>query len=154
LGSVERNIAGGRKIMAEMMSLQLDQNMVKGVLEKQMQAAILANIGDADKLISKVVETALHEKVNNDGNKSNYSSDNKYDYLEILTGKAIRKASEEALREWLDTNKLLVKAAVYKELCKPERHETLAKAFADAVEESLECKWNFKCDIDFLKKNE
>lgn len=140
--------------MPEMMSLQIDQNMVKTVLEKQIQSAILANMGDAEELIAEVVKTALHEKVSAEGKKSSYSGDNKYDYLEILTGKAIREAAQEALKEWLATNALLVKAAVYKELCKPERQETLAKAFADEIENSMKCSWNFTCDIGFRKINE
>ncbi|HUV85187.1 MAG TPA: hypothetical protein VMV86_05710 [Methanosarcinales archaeon] len=140
--------------MSEMMSLQLDQNMVKVVLEKQIQSAILANMGDADKLIEKVVGTALHEKVNRDGVKSNYSSENVHDFLEVLTGKAIREAAKDALKDWLETNKVLVKEAVYKELSKPERQETLARAFADEVENAMGCSWNFKCDINFQRNND
>jgi len=137
----------------EMMSLQINEDMVKPILEKQIQSAIMANIGDPEKLVEKVVSTALSKKVNREGNVSNYSSDNKYDYLEVLTEVAIRNAAKEALKEWLADNKELLKTAVTKELNKPARLKTIVGAFADAAENSFKCDWRFSCDVNFSEIN-
>lgn len=137
--------------MEKMMSLEINESMVKPIIEKQIQAAILANIGNPEELISKTVAIAMKQKVSSNGNISSYSSDNRYDYLEILTSNAIREAAKETLQEWLKDNKQLVKAMVIQEMNKPERQGSLVKAFADAVEESLNCSWRFNCDINFVK---
>lgn len=139
---------------ANMINLEINENVVKPILEKQIQAAILANIGNPEELIQKVVSTALSQKVDSDGRVSRYSGDNKYDYLDVLTTKSIQKAAEEALRDWLEENSQLVKEAVIKELNKPARQHSIAKAFADAVESSLQCSWRFGCDISFIKRDD
>lgn len=138
--------------MEKMMSLEINESMVKPILEKQIQAAIIANIGNPEDLIAKTVAIALKQKVNKDGNIDRYSSYNSYDYLEILTGNAIRDAAKEALTQWLAENTQLVKAMVVQEMSKPERQNTLVATFADAVESSLRCSWNFRCDVNFDKK--
>lgn len=140
--------------MENMINLGINEDMVKPILEKQIQTAIMANIGNPEELIEKVISVALKQKVDRNGDISRYSSDNEYDYLEILTGQAIREAAKEALREWLDENKQLVKKMVIKEMNKPERQKSLVGAFANAVEDSLNCSWRFKCDINFTKEDD
>lgn len=137
-----------------MVSLKVDPSMVTGVLEKQIQAAIVAQLGDQDKLIEKAVEMALSQKVNREGKVDSYSSYNKYDFLEILAGKSVREAATEALREWLKENSVKIKAAVVKEMETPGRQKSIATAYADAIEHSIKCKFNMNCDITFDKKEE
>lgn len=140
--------------MDNMINLGINPDMIKPILEKQIQTAVLANIGNPEELIKNVVSIALSQKVNRDGNLSQYSSDNRFDYLEILTGKAIRKAAEESLGDWLKENSQLVKAMVIQETNKPERQNSLVAAFANAVEDSLKCSWRFSCDVSFHKDDE
>ncbi|MDD4565489.1 MAG: hypothetical protein PHE79_08485, partial [Eubacteriales bacterium] len=101
--------------MEKMMNLEINEDMVKPILEKQIQAAVLANIGNPEELISKTVSLALSQKVNNDGKVDKSSYYNNHDFLELLTGNAIREAAEKSLREWLKENTQLVKAMVIRE---------------------------------------
>ena len=140
--------------MENMINFGINENMVKPIIEKQMQAAILANIGNAEELIGKVVSHALNQKVDRNGDLSRYNSENNYNYLEVLTTKAIQEASKEALKDWLKENSQLVKAMVIKEMNDPKRQDSLVKAFADAVEESLKVSWRFDCRVDFSKADE
>jgi len=133
----------------EMMSLKINEDMVKPILEKQIQAAIMANIGNPEQLIQKIVSMALSYKVDQNGKVSNYNSDNRYDYIEVLTGQAIREAAKDALKEWLAENQELLKVAVTKELNKPARLKTIVGAFADAAEKSFKSNWSFNCDVKF-----
>lgn len=133
----------------KMMSFELNEDMVKPILEKQIQTAILANIGKPEELIGKIVSIALKEKVSDNGKKSEYSSYNKYDYLEIITNNAIREAAKNALAQWLEENSQILKAKIIEELNKPQRRDSIVKAFADAAESSFKADWNFKCDFKF-----
>ncbi|MDP4158192.1 MAG: hypothetical protein Q8911_00305 [Bacillota bacterium] len=137
--------------MSNMINLGISEDMVKPILEKQIQAAILANMGNPEELIRNVVSTALRQKVDKDGKVSSYSSDNRYDYLDVLVGKTIRKAAEDSLTEWLKENSQMVKALVIQEMNKPERQNSLVGAFAKSVEDSLKCSWRFNCDVRFDK---
>lgn len=138
--------------MSNMINLGINEDIVKPILEKQIEAAVIANIGDPTELIQKVVSRALNQKVDRNGNVSGFSSDNKYTYLEVLTNESIQSAANEALHEWTDKNKKIIKELVIKELNKPERQDSIVVAFANAVEESLELDWNFNCDVHFTEK--
>lgn len=140
--------------MSNMINLGINEDMVKPILQKQIEAAVLANLGNPEELIRKTVSLALSQKVDKNGNVSNYRSDNRYDYLEILVGKAIREAAQVSLKEWLETNASLIKEMVKQEMNKPERQGTLVQSFADAVEKSIRCSWNFRCDIKFDSKED
>lgn len=132
-----------------MVNLNISEEIVRPIIEKQVQAAVLANIGNPEEVISKTVSLALKQKVDSSGNISKYESDNRYDFLELMTKQAIRDAAKEALAGWLEENKKLIKEMVIKEMNKPERQKSFVGAFADAVEKSLECRWAFRCDINF-----
>lgn len=136
-----------------MVSLKVDEQMVSSILEKQIQAAIVAQLGNQEQLIEKAVKIALSEKVGIDGTKSRYDSDNRHDFLEVLASKSIREAATGALREWLTENQIKIKKAVLKELETPARQRSIATAYADAIENSIKCSWNMTCNINFERKD-
>lgn len=139
---------------SKMMSLEINEEMVRPILETQIQAAIVSQLGDQDKLIEAIVQKALAEKVNAKGNRERDSYYNSYDYLEILASNSIREAAKNALAEWLETNSHKVKTAVLKELETPSRQRSIAVAYADAIETSLKCSWNMGCNISFERKED
>lgn len=147
------NMKGGN-VEKDMVSLKVDENLVLPVIQKQIQAAIIENLGSGEEIIGRMVKVALSQKVNQRGVVSKYQSDNKHDYLEVVAGNAIREAATDALREWLDKNKAKIRKAVLTELKSPSRQKTMAKAFADAVEESITNRWLFKANISFRETRE
>jgi uncharacterized membrane protein YheB (UPF0754 family) len=139
--------------MKDLVTLNVDPNMVSSVLEKEIQTAIVSQLGNQDKLIAGLVKQALAEKVSSNGKKGSYESENRYDFLEILASNSIRDAAKSALKEWLEQNSYKVREAVLEELQQPSRQRSIALAYADAIENSLKCNWNMSCNIDF-KRNE
>ena len=139
----------------EIVSLKVDPSVVTSVLEKRIQAAIVAQLGDEDELIGHAVRLALSEKVDRKGSStSRYDSDLRYDFLEVLTTNSIQEAAKAALMEWLEQNKALIRKAVLEELDSPERQKSIAKAYADAIETSLSSSWRMDCNISFKEQEE
>lgn len=137
----------------EMVSLKIDQTMVSSVLEKQIQSAIIQQLGDQDELIAQAVKVALSQKVDREGNVNcRYESDRKYDFLEVLATKSIHEAAKTALQEWLKENSEKIRNAVFEELKTPNRQRSIAVAYADAIEHSLVSRWNMSCNIEFKEK--
>ena len=133
----------------ELASLKINDSIIKPIIEKQIQAAVVQNLGDHEELIGKMVSLALHTKVNRKGYVDESSYNNYFDFLEIITSNAIRDAARNALTEWLAENSNKIKAALLVELAKPTRQKTMAKAFADAVEDSITSKWHMDCTVNF-----
>jgi len=153
IGGKNPNLKGRIKMKNGLVNLNISEDIVRPIIEKQIQAAVLANIGDPEETIGKLVSLALKQKVNSEGYVSKYDCENRYDFLEVMTGAAIREAAKEALKKWLSDNAELMKKKVIEELNKPERRESIVGAFADAVERSFKFQWNFGCNINFTKQD-
>ena len=139
----------------DMVSLKIDQTMVSSVLEKQIQSAIVQQLGNQDDLIAQAVKVALSQKVDRNGDANcRYESDRKFDFLEVLATKSIHEAAKVALNEWLAENSSKIREAVLKELDTPGRQRSIAVAYADAIENSLTTKWNMDCNIEFKERKE
>ena len=137
-----------------MVSLTVDEAMVSSVLEKQIQAAIVAQLGNQDDLIAQAVKVALSQKVDRDGKVNSYDYNNTHDFLEVLASKSIREAATDALHDWLEENSRKVRDAVLEELNTPSRQRSIAVAYADAIESSLTCKWDMRCSIEFKEADQ
>jgi len=137
----------------KLVSLNVDQSIIVPIVKKQIEAKIAETLITPENLVDNIVSLALKQKVNAKGEVGNYSSDNRYDFLEIITKNAIQKKAKETLREWLDLNSEKIKQAVLKELKTPSRQKTIARAYVNVIENSLKCKWNMSCNIIFNEKD-
>jgi hypothetical protein len=144
---------GENEMKNEMVNLTIDESMVKSVLEKQIQSAILANLGSEEELLRKMISLAFKQKVNREGKVGSYSSENKYDFLEALSGKAIRDASEEAMKEFLTEKKDVLKKKLVSEMSKQKNQKAIVDAFLKSALDNFDCSWRFSCDVR-LKQGE
>ena len=140
--------------MGNGVDIKVDQSIIQPIMEKQICAAIVQNLGNETALIEKMVSLALHVQVDYNGNKPKYSSDGKYDFLEWMVKNGIQDAAQKAFRDWLKENTEKVRQAVITEMQKPSRQKSMAKAFADAVEKSIKYSWNMTCNVDFKRDND
>lgn len=124
-------------VVDNMVNLNVDQRIIAPIIQKQIQAAIVAGLSNGRPIIESAVAAALDRKCNSEGTQSSYQSDNKYAWLEVMATKSIQDAAREALVEYFKANRDAVKKAVIREITKAERKQSLAKAFADAVEKSI-----------------
>lgn len=132
----------------DIVSLKIDQNLVKSALEKKIQAEVVASLGNPEVLIAEVVKLALRQKVNAQG-KAESSYYDKFDLIEVLCSQAISKAAQEAVSGWVNENKEKIKSAVLKEMKKPQRVQAIALAFANAAEKSIEQAFKVDVKIEF-----
>lgn len=133
--------------------LKIDEGLIRGILEKRIEAEIVQALGNPTELIGKVVRAAMRIKVNSEGKRGSYSSDNRYDFIEIMCERTIQQMARDSFMEWLEANKAIIRTAVIDEMKRPQRQKTIAKAFADAVENGLTTSWNMKCQVDLIKKD-
>jgi len=135
-----------------MMNISLDEKLVTPIIEAKIRAAIVRELGDPTALMEQAIGLALHKKVGRDGKICQYSSDNKYDLLEVLTITAIQKAAKEAIEVWLEGAKDKMIKHILAEMVKPTRQKSVAKAMVDAMETSFASKWHFKIDVSVPEK--
>lgn len=135
-----------------LVNLTISEDMVAPIVEKQLQAAVLAQLGNPEELIAKTVALALREKVNNQGEVSRYSYENTRDFVEVITVNAIHEAARTTLKAWLAENSQILKQKLIAELNKPGRRESIVAAFAEAAENAFRCSWSFQCNVQFKER--
>lgn len=130
-------------------SLNIDESIIKDIVTKRLQTEIAQALMTPQDFVNNIVSLALRQKVDRSGRVSGYSSDNRYDFLDIVTKNAIQKQAKETLDEWLNKNKEKLKQAVLRELNAPSRKKSIAKAYLNAIEHSLTCSFRMSCDVKF-----
>lgn len=130
-----------------MVNLNVDQRLIAPIIQKQIQAAIVAGLSNGKGLLEMAVANALQAKVSHNGTVSSYSSDNKHEWLEVMARNVIQDAAKAALVEYFTVNKDAIKKAVVREITKAERKGSLAKAFADAVEKAIGVSLDYRLTV-------
>jgi hypothetical protein len=133
--------------------IKVDQSIIQPIIEGQIQAAIVQNLGNTKELMEKLVSAVLSRKVDSSGNLSTSSYDAKYDLIDVLVRKGIQDAAKEAINEWIKDNLPKIKETILKEMKKPDRQKTIAFAFLEAVENGFRCNWNVGCNISFKQRD-
>jgi hypothetical protein len=135
----------------EIASINIPKEVLASIVEAHIQSAIIVAL-DADKenLIPKMVEAAIKQKVDGDGNINKDSYYNKYSFVETIVNKTIQNCAREALLEWVEQSKPLIKQSIVQALQKDKN--AIVKAFMEGLEGSLKSNYSFHCNVDFQSK--
>ena len=127
------------------MTLNVDENLVRPIVEAEIQAAIVRQLESSQNLIPKLVQAALNQKVNYDGKRSGSDYENKYPYIEVLCNKAIQQAAEEGMKKYIEDSVLLIQVEVEKQI--RAQTKNIAKTFVEGLASSIKSSWSFKVDV-------
>jgi hypothetical protein len=120
-------ILGERNIMSsETVNLQIGNDVIRPILDAKIKALML-EVFDKDELLNKFIDRVLYDKVDEHGKKSNYNSDNKYDWIDIHLNKHVKTAVEEAVKEWTKENADKMKIAIKKAMSTKKNFDIVLK---------------------------
>lgn len=104
--------------MAEnsIVSMNVPDAVVKDIVEKQIEAGVIAALGNAPLLVENLVRQTLNVKVDSNGAPDRYNNSNSPTFLTWSFGNAIRQAAKKALSSWCERNEKLIEKALEKEL--------------------------------------
>jgi hypothetical protein len=126
--------------------ISLDPKLIDNLVKEHIYAAVAGSLADnKDVLIHSLLDTVLNLKVNANGEISQYSSDNKFSWLELTFNREMRGLIKKAIIEQIEALKPEVEKAVKKEMMKsgPAIAQAVMKGFSD----SLKFDWNFNVGI-------
>lgn len=133
----------------EIASIQLPKDMVKGIVEQQIKAAIIRELGgESDKIIERIAHMALAQKVDSNGAPQSYGSTT---LIEYLCHKSVREAVQEALKDFLKDNQPKIKEAILKEFKRPETQKAMAESYVSSLLVSANSGWSFSAKIEVKK---
>nr|DAY50733.1 MAG TPA: hypothetical protein [Caudoviricetes sp.] len=130
------------------MNLEINEEVIQTIFKDTLNQAIVSAMGNKEEYMTALVNSALSQKVNEKGKVSNYSYDNKYSFLDIQIKNTIRSAADEAIKEYLNDNKELLKRIVKREMEKEENKSALVNAFVRGAVDTFNYDYNFKATVD------
>lgn len=135
------------------MTVGISQELVKTIVETHVKAAITEALGGGEQLINKVVTAIINQKVDKDGKVSSYSSENKYNWLDIVLTKQIQDLVVAEIKEQLLSMSSPIKKCIIKNLKTNEGAQAVADGLLCALNGTFERRWASNITIN-LKKSE
>lgn len=148
-------------------SLAVSQDIVREIVQTQISAEVMKALNGKDVLIEQLVKQVLSIKTQSDGTMGSSDYYNKYNYIEVILGQAVRNKAKEIVNQWVVTKAPEIEKAITKGLVgmAPKIAASFVKRFAeDADKRALDIKVNIIGeyeqeqmsamwrDIDTLKK--
>ena len=129
------------------MTLNVDENLVKPIIEKEIQAAIVRQLeAGTTNLIPKLVQAALNQKVDNQGRVSNSNYDNRYSYIEVLCNQAIQNAAKAGMEKYITDSIDIIQSEVEKQI--RSQTKNIAKVFVEGLVGAIKTSWSFSVKVD------
>ena len=127
------------------LQISVDQALVEPIVRAEIEAAIVAQLNNVPDLVSKLVQAAMADKVDENGRKGQYSSDNKYLFIDVLCQTAIQNAAREAMKQYITDHSAELQDEIRKQIEKQK--SGLAKAFVESLVGAVKVDWRFKVGI-------
>lgn len=125
------------------MTVNVDDNLVRPIVEAEIKAAIIREFDKTPAIISKVVSEIINQQVDDSGKPSRYSSDLKY--IQWLTREAVRDATKAALTEWVLGNKKELQEEIERQIIKNKKN--IAAQLMAGMAKATESSWKIKVDV-------
>lgn len=142
--------------MAEnnLMSLNLSADMIKPIIEKTIQANVLSALNGWEGVVTDMVNAVLTTKVDKNGDISDYSSENRYSWVEVNLNRRIKELVEDEVKKQIEKSADAIRDAVRKQITSRAGSNAIAKAVVDGLIGTFEKSWNSRINISFDKNGD
>lgn len=135
----------------------IDLNIDDNYLNEAVKSIVMTGIAetlDKDKIVSGLVNAVLETKVDESGEISSYSRDNRYTLLEVYVNKIIRDVAKEEMKKLVEEKRPKMQEIIRKELNKKATLDKFVDAFISSNLDNLDNNWRTKISIEYQKDNE
>ena len=102
--------------MAENPTFQIPKEVIEPIIQAHVTTAVASALGGQSRLIEQAITAVMTQKVDSNGNRSNYNSD--VQWLQWAMQEAVKKAVRAALESELAKQEELIRAHITSELKK------------------------------------
>lgn len=131
---------------ADVFQFPIPNDVLEPYIKSAVSTAIVAALGDGTKLVENAVAETLNRKVDDRGKVSQYSSDNKYAYAEVVCKDVLSEVIKQTLKEMAEQMKPDLKKEIAKQL--KASSSKIAASFVDCLAGNLECGFNVNLCFD------
>lgn len=130
-------------------NIQIGKDLIAPLVESKIKAAMVEALGSSGDLIETVVHKILYDKVNEKGGHSSYSSENKFNYIDVVLRQTVTTTLREAIKEWIEENQKTIRDSLRQQLEKKSTRDAMAKAMLSGFVGATKNSWAFNVKFAF-----
>lgn len=128
-------------------NLSISKEVINPIIKEKVNQIVLNALGGTEELVKNVVDSIVNQKVNIEGKISNYSSDNKYNWLDVVVTKQIKEAVKAELEEQIKNSSSEIRKALIEQIQTKKGSSLVAKALLSGLEGSFKSSWTSKLEV-------
>lgn len=145
-----RMVRAGEDHKMSGMTLNVDDTLVRPVIEAQIQAAVVRELEKMDDILAEMVSKTINVKVDSDGRpRSGRGYGNDETYLEWQFRNAMRGAITRSITEWVENKQPEIQAEIEKQIMMNKSE--FAQAVLSALVGAVGNKWRFNVEVNLPK---
>ena len=133
--------------------LNIDDNYLNEAVKSIVMTGIAESL-DKDKIVNGLVKTVLETKVDEKGEISSYSRDNRYTLLEVYVNNIIREIVKEEMKKLVVEKRPKMQEIIRRELNKRATLDKFVDAFISNNLDNLDSNWKTKISVEYEKDKE
>jgi hypothetical protein len=138
----------------DVVSLNVSKEVIAPIVNQHIKNAVIEAMGGKDELISKVVNNILTQKVDANGKVGNYSSDNKYNWIDIVLTKEIQEQVKNELQSLIKESASKIKKELINKLKTQAGASQVANALLAGLADTFKSNWSSKVAIEINQKKD
>lgn len=127
------------------MNFPIPNEVLGPYIREAVSASIVGALGEGSKLIELAVHNALSQKVGRDGKVSQYPSENRYVFAEVIAKNKIQEVANEVINGMAEQMRPKIQEQIEKQLS--TKHRLIAKTLVDGMISSLTSSWSVKIQM-------
>lgn len=135
----------------------IDLNVDNNYLNEAVKSIVMTGIAetlDKDKIVNGLVKAVLETKVDEKGEISSYSRDNRYTLLEVYVNNIIREIVKEEMKKLVEEKRTKMQEIIRRELNKRATLDKFVDAFISNNLDNLDSNWKTKISVEYEKDKE
>ena len=133
-----------------MLSLQLNKDLVAPIIEAKVKDAILQSLGGSDKIVEKIIDQVFNQRVTQDGRVYQCGSDNKFSWFDVVITNKVKDIVQQEMVEILKDQTAQIKKALEDQIKTKKGSSMIASALMSCLEGDF--KHNFKLEFAAIAK--
>lgn len=130
-------------------NIEISKDLIKPIIEQKIKSAMIEALGDSAVFMDKIIHAVLNEKVDDKGQKNQYSSYNNLTFVDWVMRDSIQKAVHLAVTEWVTENQALIKESLKSILEKKGARDAMAKAMVEGLVNATKNRWGISASFSF-----
>lgn len=140
--------------MANMMSLNISDEVIKAAVREEVNAGIVKALGNPEVVVRDAIHEMTNKYVDNNGNFVKKGSWNATPYFDWLAKTTIEQTVKEEIKKYISENREEFAKEIRRQLQSTNFKENVTESFLKSLSSITESSWKMPINVSFKQQEE